>query len=144
MNNQPLTQAPGAEWRAILSRESLEKFACAFVKTPLLVASVANAPVHGAADIRRFFATSAAIYEHIAFTSEAILSHTTLLGWQGLAFGQQAIAGRTLLIRGDAGLIERIELYHRPLSMVLAFAHELERRLGETLGAHLFAPRLSV
>jgi len=37
------------------------------------------------------------------------------------------------------GLIERIELYHRPLAIVLSFANELEHTLGDTLGAKLFA-----
>jgi hypothetical protein len=139
MTIQKTANAPGATWRAILSRESLEAFASAFVKAPVLVASVANSAVHGAEAIRTFFQASAAIYETIAFTSEASLGHRTFLEWKGSALGGKAIEGITILAHDASALIERIELYHRPLAIVLAFAGELEQRLGETLGAKLFA-----
>jgi hypothetical protein len=132
-------KVPGAAWRAIINRESLEAFASAFVKDPVLVASVANAAVHGAAAIRAFFTASAAIYETLAFTTEASLGHRTFLEWKGSALGGKAIEGITIIAHDAQGLIERIELYHRPLAIVLAFASELEHRLGETLGVKLFA-----
>jgi hypothetical protein len=44
-----------------------------------------------------------------------------------------------VIARDEAGKIERIELYHRPLSIVVAFSEELERRLGDTFGRKLFA-----
>jgi len=114
-------------------------FASAFVKDPRLVASVANATIYGAAAIRTFFFTAAAIYESIAFTKEATVRQTTFLEWKGHALGQKTVEGLTVLARDEAGQIERIELYHRPLSIVVAFSEELERRLGDTLGTKLFA-----
>ena len=117
----------------------LEGFASAFVKDPVLVASVANSAVHGAAAIRMFFRASAAIYETIAFTAEERVDGRTFLEWKGRALGGKAIEGVTIITHDAAGLIERIELYHRPLSIVLAFARELERRLGDTSTARLFA-----
>ena len=79
------------------------------------------------------------LYTNIAFTAEATLRQTTFLNWKGTALGQGTIGGLTVLARDEAGLIERIELYHRPLSIVLVFAKELERSLGKTLSARLFA-----
>jgi hypothetical protein len=131
--------APGSAWRAILKRESPAAFALAFASEPILVASVANATVHGAVAIRKFFTTSAGVYEEIAFTAEATVAQTTYLHWKGSALGHKTIEGLTVLARDNAGLIERIELYHRPLSIVLAFARELEKRLGDTSTARLFA-----
>jgi len=139
MTIQQTPNVPGAAWRAIINRESPEAFASAFVKHPVLVASVANAAVNGAAAIRAFFKASAAIYETIAFTAEARLGNRTFLEWKGSALGGRAIEGITIIAHDAPGLIERIELYHRPLAIVLAFASELEHRLGETLGAKLFA-----
>src|ERR1700719_4296836 len=139
MTIQQTPNVPGAAWRAIINRESPEAFASAFVRDPVLVASVANTAVYGAAAIRTFFKASAAIYETIAFTTEARLGDRTFLEWKGSALGGKAIEGITIIAHDAPGLIERIELYHRPLAIVLAFASELEHRLGETLGANLFA-----
>jgi hypothetical protein len=139
MTIQQTPNVPGAAWRAIINRESLEAFASAFARDPVLVASVANAPVYGAAAIRTFFRASAAIYETIVFATEASLGHRTFLEWKGSALGGKAIEGITIIAHDATGLIERIELYHRPLASVLAFASELEHTLGDTLGAKLFA-----
>ena len=138
MTIQQEPNVPGAAWRAIINRESPEAFASAFARDPVLVASVANAAVHGAVAIRTFFKASAAIYEAIAFTTEVRLGHRTVLEWKGSGLGGKSIEGVTILAHDVPGLIERIELYHRPLAIVLAFASELEHRLGETLGTKLF------
>jgi hypothetical protein len=129
----------GEAWRTILKRESLEMFASAFVEEPVLVASVANTAIYGAAAVRTFFSTTAAIYENIGFTKEETVRQTTFLEWKGNALGQKTIEGLTVLARDEAGQIERIELYHRPLAIVVAFSEELERRLGDSLGRKLFA-----
>jgi hypothetical protein len=136
---QLIPNAPGAAWRAIISRESLESFASAFVRDPVLVASVANAAVYGVAAIRAFFKASAGIYQTIAFFTEVTVTQRMFLEWKGRALGGKAIQGLTVIAHDAVGLIERIELYHHPLAMVLAFAKELERRLGDSLGANLFA-----
>jgi hypothetical protein len=139
MTIQQTPNVPGAAWRAILNRESPETFASAFVGDPVLVASVANGAVYGVTAIRTFFRASAAIYETLAFTTEAGVGSRTLLEWKGSGLGGKAIEGITIIAHDAAGLIERVELYHRPLAIVLAFASELEHTLGETLGAKLFA-----
>jgi hypothetical protein len=132
---QPADSMPGSAWRAILQRESPAAFASAFTRAPVLVASIADTTVRGASDIRTFFATSAAMYASIAFTVEANVGQATFLHWKGVALGDKTIEGLTVLSRDAAGLIERIELYHRPLSIVLAFASELRRRLTQMQGA---------
>ena len=139
MTIQQTPNEPGAEWRAIINRESPEAFASAFVIDPVLVASVANSAVYGETAIRMFFRTTAAIYETIAFTAEARLGRRTFLQWKGSSLGGKTIEGLTIIVQDATGLIERVELYHRPLAIVLAFSSELEHRLGETLGAKLFA-----
>jgi hypothetical protein len=58
--------------------------------------------------------------------------------WQGEAFGSP-IAGTTIVTRNEAGLIESIRLYHRPLSAVLRFSAELAKRLGGSVDAAMFA-----
>jgi len=131
---------PGAAWRAIIQRDSLDSFASAFAQSPVLVASVANGEIRGATHIRAFFTTSAAIYETIAFTAEASAEQRTFLQWKGSALGGRTVEGFTVIARNPAGLIERIELYHRPLALVRAFASEFQQRLGDTLGTDLFAP----
>ena len=83
MTSQQEQAIPGEAWRTILKRESLEMFASAFVKDPTLVASVVNTVICGAAAIRTFFSTTAAIYENIAFTKEATVRQTTFLEWKG-------------------------------------------------------------
>jgi hypothetical protein len=138
MTIQKTLDTPGVAWRAIINRDSLESFATAFVRDPVLVASVANAAVYGVAAIRAFFKASASIYETIAFTAETNLAQRTFLEWKGSAFGGKTIEGFTVINRDAAGLIEKVELYHRPLAVVLAFADELGRRLGGTLGNQLF------
>jgi hypothetical protein len=130
---------PGSAWRAILRRESPAAFALAFASEPILLASVTNATVHGTVAIRKFLTSSAAVYEEFAFTAEATVAQTTYLHWKGTALGHKTLEGLTVLARDSVGLIERIELYHRPLSIALAFARELERRLGDTSTARLFA-----
>ena len=139
MTIQQTPSVPGEAWRAIIKSESLDAFASAFVRDPVLVASVANGAMYGAATIRVFFKASAAIYDSLAFTSEARAGHRTFLEWKGSALGGKAIEGITILAHDATGLIERIELYHRPLAIVLAFANELEHTLGDTVGAKLFA-----
>ena len=139
MSTQQTHQIPGALWRSILGRESLELFAAAFVRDPVLLASVAKGPVHGVSAIRVFFKAAASIYETIAFTTETSVAQRTFLEWKGSALGGKTIEGFTLIAHDAAGLIERIELYHRPLAIVVAFASELERRLVESAGVILFA-----
>jgi hypothetical protein len=43
-------------------------------------------------------------------------------------FGKQ-VRGTTILTRNHEGLIEHIQLYHRPVQVVVEFARELAKRL---------------
>jgi hypothetical protein len=43
-------------------------------------------------------------------------------------FGKE-VGGTTILTRDATGLIESIQLYHRPLQVVLEFSRELAQRL---------------
>ena len=56
--------------------------------------------------------------------------------WEGKAFGKE-VGGTTILTRNEAGLIQTIQLYHRPLQMVMEFSVELGRRLKGKADANL-------
>jgi hypothetical protein len=72
------------------------------------------------------------MYEVITFTHEILEGTKTALEWEGRAFGAQ-VGGTTILTRGETGLIQTVQLYHRPLSQVLRFSEELRRRLRRKL-----------
>src|SRR5262249_53061243 len=86
-------------------------------------------PCVGAAAIASFFAaTTSGMYESLAFTNETVDGRKTYLEWEGKAFGKD-VGGTTILTRDEAGLIQSIRLYHRPLQVVLEFSQELAKRL---------------
>ena len=58
--------------------------------------------------------------------------------WEGKAFGRD-VGGTTILTHDEAGLIQSIRLYHRPLKVVLQFSHELGKRLKGKLDPSLFS-----
>ena len=68
------------------------------------------------------------------------MGRKTYLEWEGKAFGKP-VGGSTILTRNAAGLIESIQIYHRPFPMVLQFSAELENRLKGKLSPSLFASR---
>ena len=103
MTIQQTPNVPGAAWRTIINRESPDAFASAFASDPVLVASVANGAMYGAAAIRTFFKASAANYETLAFNSEARVGHRTFLEWKGTALDGKAIEGITVLAHDATG-----------------------------------------
>jgi predicted SnoaL-like aldol condensation-catalyzing enzyme len=119
---------PGAGWRSILSRNGTKEFAAAFSADAALGASVLNGPCIGADAIGSFFAvTAGGMYDSLAFTNETVDGGKTFLEWEGKAFGKD-IAGTTIITRNEVGLIQSINLYHRPLPALLRFAEELAKR----------------
>jgi hypothetical protein len=137
MNPKALDYVPGQDWIAVVGKNGTSEFATAFVAQPVLHASVLNAPCIGVGRIAAFFAATSGMYETIAFTHEAKDSSKICIEWEGKVFGED-VAGTTILIRDDAGLIENVQLYHRLLHIVVRFSAELGRRLQGKLDAALF------
>jgi hypothetical protein len=80
------------------------------------------------------------MYDTLVFTHETVDGPKTYLEWEGKAFGK-TVAGSTILTRNAAGQIQNIQIYHRPLPMVLLFSAELENRLKGKVSPSLFATR---
>jgi hypothetical protein len=137
MNPKALDYVPGQDWIAVVGKNGTREFATAFVAQPVLHASVLNAPCIGVEPIAAFFAVTSGMYDTLAFTHETKDGSKICLEWEGKVFGED-VAGTTILTRNDAGLIESVQLYHRPLHIVVRFSAELGRRLQGKLDAALF------
>jgi hypothetical protein len=137
MNPKALDYVPGQDWIAVVGKNGTSEFATAFVAQPVLHASVLNAPCIGVEPIAAFFAVTSGMYDRLAFIHETKDSSKICLEWEGKVFGED-VAGTTILTRNDAGLIESVQLYHRPLHIVVRFSAELGRRLQGKLDAALF------
>jgi hypothetical protein len=137
MNPKALDYVPGQDWIAVVGKNGTREFATAFVAQPVLHASVLNAPCIGVEPIAAFFAVTSGMYDRLAFTHETKDGSKICLEWEGKVFGED-VAGTTILTRNDAGLIESVQLYHRPLHIVVRFSAELGRRLQGKLDAALF------
>ena len=137
MNPKALDYVPGQDWIAVVGKNGTSEFATAFVAQPVLHASVLNAPCIGVEPLAAFFAVTSGMYDRLAFTHETKDSSKICLEWEGKVFGED-VAGTTILTRDDAGLIESVQLYHRPLHIVVRFSAELGRRLQGKLDAALF------
>src|SRR5258706_8528342 len=132
------TRIPGSEWRAFVRKNGTPEFAAAFTPAVSLDTAVMNGPLSGVDLVGAFFAATTKMYDHLDFTHEIVVGGKTYMEWQGEAFGSP-IAGTTIVTRNEAGLIESIRLYHRPLSAVLRFSAELAKRLGGSVDAAMFA-----
>ena len=137
MNPKPLAFLPGQDWIAVVGKNGTSEFATAFVAQPVLHASVLNAPCIGVEPIAAFFAVTSGMYDRLAFTHETKDGSKTCLEWEGKVFGED-VAGTTILTRNYTGLIESVQLYHRPLHIIVRFSAELRRRLQGKLDAALF------
>ena len=137
MNPKALDYVPGQDWIAVVGKNGTSEFATAFVAQPVLHASVLNAPCIGVEPIAAFFAVTSGMYDRLAFTHETKDGSKICLEWEGKVFGED-VAGTTILTRNDAGLIESVQLYHRPLHILVRFSAELGRRLQGKLDAALF------
>jgi hypothetical protein len=131
------TPLPGQGWRAVLRKIGTPEFAGAFVKDPVLKASVMNRECVGVASMAAFFDASRQMYDSIAFKRETISGAQTYLEWEGKVFGDE-VGGVTILARDETGLIQQVEIFHRPLHVVARFSNELGKRLAGKLDASLF------
>jgi len=76
-----------------------------------------------------FAATTADMYDSLTFTSETVDGVKTYL--------EDVVGGATIVTRNEAGLIERIRLYYRPLRGVQQFSAELGKRLKGKVDANI-------
>ena len=141
MPADPTARRPGENWLALVRKSGTPEFAATFAANPVLYTSVLSGPCAGVETIATVLkASSGGMYDTLVFTHETVDGPKTYLEWEGKAFGK-SVAGSTILTRDAAGLIQSIQIYHRPLPMVLQFSAELERRLLGRVSASLFATR---
>src|SRR5271163_1966422 len=137
----PSTRRPGENWLALVRKSGTPEFAAAFAANPVLHTSVLSGPCAGVETIATVLAASTGgMYDTLVFTHETVDGPKTYLEWEGKAFGK-SVGGSTILTRNASGLIENIQIYHRPLPMVLQFSAELENRLRGKVLPSLFATR---
>ena len=122
------SKSPGEDWIAIVRKNGSPEFAAAFAKRPVLDASVLRGPCTGAESIAAFFGAASGIYDSIAFTNETVNGGKTYLEWEGKSQGLD-VSGATILTRDAAGLIQRIQLHHSPLHVLVRFSTDSGRRL---------------
>jgi hypothetical protein len=120
---------PGEAWTEIVGRPTLEEFSRAFAADVVLEASVMSRPIVGPAGLWAFFQATRAMYERIGFIHEIGTKARMCLEWEGI-FAGKPVAGATIITRDDRGAITRVQLYHRPLDQVVAFAETISRHLG--------------
>jgi hypothetical protein len=134
-----LNLQPGQDWMATVRQSGTPQFATNFAADAVLHASVLREPCAGVEAIETLLGVgTGGMYHTLVFTHETIDGPKTYLEWEGKAFGK-SVGGSTILTRNGAGLIQSIQIYHRPLSMVLQFSAELEDRLKGKVPSNLFA-----
>ena len=141
MPMDPSTRKPGEDWIALVRKNGTPEFAAAFAPNPVLHASVLSGPCIGTEAVTAALgAGTGSMYDMLVFTHETVDGPKTYLEWEGKAFGK-SVGGSTILTRNEGGLIESIQIYHRPLPLVLQFSAELKKRLKGKLSPSLFATR---
>ena len=88
-----------------------------------------NYSLVGVDAIASFFAATTAEYNSLTFTSETVDGVKTYL--------EDVVGGATIVTQNEAGLIESIRLYHRPLRVVQQFSAELGKRLKGKVDANI-------
>jgi hypothetical protein len=141
MPADPSARRPGENWLALVRKSGTAEFAAAFAANPVLYTSVLSGPCAGVESIATVLkASTGGMYDTLVFTHETVDGQKTYLEWEGEAFGK-SVGGSTILTRDAAGLIQSIQIFHRPLPMVLQFSAELERRLMGRIPPSLFVTR---
>ncbi len=133
----PQSNPPGHTWTEILKRPTQEAFAAAFSNNIAIDTSIATRSIIGPVDLRKFFDASRTMYDAISFTHETNSASRMCLEWEGKFQGKN-IAGTTVLALDENGLIESIQLYHRPYEQVIAYSVELSRRLKGKIDPSIF------
>lgn len=131
MTTNPQANAPGQTWTEIIKRPTQEAFAAAFAKSIVIDTSIATRSIVSPVDLRSFFDASSTMYDVINFTHETSSPSRTCLESEGKFRGKN-IAGTTVLAFDKNGLIESIQLYHRPYEQVVAYSAELGRKAKST------------
>src|ERR1700745_2551199 len=135
----PSARKPGEDWIAIVRKNGMPEFPAAFVANPVLHPSVMSGPCVGVEAVAAVFAaTAGGVYDTLVFTHETVDGPKAYLEVGGKRF-HKSVVGPTILPRNEAGLIQSIQIYHRPLHMVLQFSAELENRLKGKISPSLFA-----
>ena len=125
----------------MLRKNGTPEFAAAFAANPVPHTSVLSEPCAGFEAVATVLAAaSGGMYDTLVFTHETVDGRKMYLEWEGIAFGK-SVGGSTILTRNKAGLIQSVQIYHRPLPMVLQFSAELENRLKGKVSPSLFATR---
>ena len=122
--------SPGEAWAEIVRRPTLEEFSRAFASDVVLEASVVSRPIVGPAGLWAFFQATRAMYERIGFTREIGAGARMCLEWEGI-FSGKPVAGATIIAWDDRGAIKSVQLHHRPLDQVIAFAETISQRIKE-------------
>jgi hypothetical protein len=131
-------RAPGADWRDLVRKNGTKEFAAAFAPNAVLETSVMNGSCVGVDAIGSFFAaTTGGMYDSLKFTSETVDGARTYLEWEGKFLGKD-IGGATIVTRNEAGMIESVRLYHRPLLAVQQLSVELAKHLKGKVDPSLF------
>jgi hypothetical protein len=139
MPADPSARKPGEDWIDLVRKSGRPEFAAAFTTNPVLHTSVLSGPCVGIEAVATVLgAGTGGMYDTLVFTHETVDGPKTYLEWEGKAFGK-SVGGSTILTRDAAGQIQSIQIYHRPLPMVLQFAAELENRLTGKVSPSLFA-----
>jgi len=115
---------PGAFWREIVNRATLEQFAEEFVPDVTFETSSCNRVVRGPADMRTLLLAMGSLYTSLAFISETDTRVGTYLEWAGIASGGE-VAGVTVVEWGSSLRISAVRLHQRPLFAVVRFAAKL-------------------
>lgn len=132
---------PGEDWIALVRKSGTAEFASVFAENPVLNSSVLNGTCAGVEAIETLLAASTGgMYDKLTFTHETVAGPKTYLEWEGMALGK-SVSGSTILTRNAAGLLQSIQIYLRPLPMVLQFSAELAKRLKGKVSPSLFATR---
>jgi hypothetical protein len=129
---------PGDRWRALVRKTGTPEFAAAFVKNPVLKATLLNDACQGVDNIAAFFGNAPQLYDaRLTFTRETINGPKTYFEWEGKAFGQ-GVSGVTVLTHDEGGLIQEVSIFHRPLSVAARLSKELGKRVEGKMDASLF------
>jgi len=130
----------GVGWTGAFGEKSEDTFAEAFAADVVLEAAVLMRPIEGRDNVKQVMGVASKIYESLVFTHETTSGRRTYLEWEAVAFGDVQLSGITVLIKNDAGQIERAAIHHRPLGGGLRFSAELRRRLAGVIDAVHFYP----
>jgi hypothetical protein len=125
-------------WTKAFAEKSTKSFAEVLAEDVILEGSVLTRPIVGRRRAGDVLGAASKIHEALTFTHKAECGERTYLEWEAKAFGDQLIAGVTVLTKGAEGQIARIAIHHRPLGPALRFSAELRERLRGTIEPDYF------